>query len=203
MYEFITQRTMTSRTYNSALRAAQAEATRNRILEAVVEVLAEGVETLSIPAVAERAEVSVGTVYRHFGDKKGLLDGLVSYAGESSGIEIDRTPETLDQFDQVIRQVFRHFEATDDLLRAAFASRIGREARLQSSSRRLSYIEDLFRRVEPNLTPDQVTHVAKTTLILTASDTFREWKERLGLTPDEAAEEVTWTIRTLLEGLKT
>lgn len=193
---------MTSRTYKSALREAQAEATRTRILEAVVEVLAEGVETLSIPAVADRAEVSVGTVYRHFGDKAGLLNGLVSYAGESTGIEIDRAPETLDEVYEVVNKVFRHFEAVDDLLRTAFASRIGREARLQSSEQRLSDMEDVFRRVEPDLTPDQISHVAKTTLILTASDTFREWKERLGLTPDEAAEEVMWTIRTLLEGLK-
>lgn len=193
---------MTSRTYKSALREGQAEATRIRILEAVVEVLAEGVETLTIPAVAERAEVSVGTIYRHFGDKRGLLKGLVSYANQATGIEVDRTPDTLDDVDEVVHTVFRHFEAADDLLRAAFASRIGREARLQSSEQRLSDMEDLFRRVEPGLTADQVTHVAKTTLILTASDTFREWKERLGLTPDEAAEEVMWTIRTLLEGLK-
>ena len=193
---------MTARPYQSALREAQAEATRTRILEAVAEVLAGGVDTLSIPAVADRAEVSVGTVYRHFGDKAGLLKGLVAYAGTSTGIEVDRAPENLDELDEVVGKVFRHFEAVDDLLRAAFASRIGREARLQSSEQRLADMEAMFRHVEPDLTPEQITHIAKTTLILTASDTFREWKERLGLTADEAAEEVMWTIRTLLEGLK-
>ena len=192
---------MSPRTYKSALRDAQVEETRTRILDAVVEVLAEGVETLSIPAVADRAHVSVGTVYRHFRDKEALLTGLVAYANESSGIDIDRAPTTLDEVDEVVHQVFRHFEATDDLLKAAFASRIGREARLQSSERRLSDMEELFRRVEPSLTRDQVTHIAKTALILTASDTFREWKERLGLTAEEAAEEVMWTIRTLLNGV--
>lgn len=193
---------MSPRTYKSALRDAQVEATRTRILDAVVEVLAEGVETLSIPAVADRADVSVGTVYRHFRDKEALLTGLVAYANESSGIDIDRAPQTLDEVDEVVHQVFRHFEATNDLLKAAFASRIGREARLQSSERRLSDMEELFRRVEPSLTPEQVTHIAKTALILTASDTFREWKERLGLSAEEAAEEVMWTIRTLLDGVK-
>src|SRR6056297_3178985 len=112
---------MSPRTYKSALRDAQVEATRTRILDAVVEVLAEGVETLSIPAVADRADVSVGIVYRHFRDKEALLTGLVSYANESSGINIDRAPTTLDEVDEVVHQVFRHFEATNDLLKAAFA----------------------------------------------------------------------------------
>lgn len=192
---------MTSRTYKSALREAQAEATRARILEAVAEVLAEGVETLSIPAVAERAEVSVGTVYRHFGDKTGLLRNLVSYAGKSTGIEIDRMPETLQEVDEVVHKIFHHFEEVDDLLRAAFASRVGREVRLESTGQRLADMEDLFGGLEPGLKSDQIAHLAKVTLILTASDTFREWKERLGLNPDEAAEEVMWTIRTLLRGV--
>jgi AcrR family transcriptional regulator len=52
--------------YNE-LRAAQAQATRARILEATVNVMARGVASVSIPAVAREARVSVPTVYRHFG----------------------------------------------------------------------------------------------------------------------------------------
>lgn len=193
---------MTTRAYKSELREAQAEETRRKILEAVTQVLAEGVETLSIPAVAEQAGVSVGTVYRHFGDKSGLLQGLVAYAGESTGIEIERIPEDIDEVDDVVHKVFRHFEATNDLLRAAFASRIGREARLESSEERLALMKQLFGQVAPDLEAEEVAHLAKTALILTASDTFREWKERLGLSPDQAADEVMWTIRTLLRGIR-
>ena len=192
---------MSTRSYKSELREAQAESTRTRILEAVAEVLAEGVETLSIPAVAERAGVSVGTVYRHFGDKPGLLQGLVTYAGAATGTNFERIPENLDEVDHEVRKVFQHFEATGDLLRAAFASRIGREARLESFEQRLSIMEKVIRQLAPDLDSEDVSHLARVSLILTVSDTFREWKERLGLTADEAADEVMWTIRTLLKGV--
>ncbi|HZD23594.1 MAG TPA: TetR/AcrR family transcriptional regulator [Acidimicrobiia bacterium] len=52
-----------SRTYKSELREEQAEATRRRILEALAQVMADGVNALSAP-VAQRAGVSVGTIYK-------------------------------------------------------------------------------------------------------------------------------------------
>jgi len=57
------------RPYNNELRAQQAEATRSRILDATIRVMAGGVGTLSIPDVAREAGVSVPTIYRHFGTK--------------------------------------------------------------------------------------------------------------------------------------
>ena len=61
--------------YNE-LRAAQAQATRARILEATVAVMARGVASVSIPAVAREAGVSVPTVYRHFATKRDLLTSV-------------------------------------------------------------------------------------------------------------------------------
>lgn len=194
---------MTPRKYHSELREAQTGATRDKILDALVEVLASGVDNLSVPAVAGRAGVSVGTVYRHFGDKSGLLEALVPYAGRRSGIAIDSLPETVEDFDDVVRRVFRHFEATDDLLRAALASSIGRDVRMRSTPERFEAMREPFRTVEPNLQPDQMDHIAKAALILTASDTYQQWKDRFGMGPDEAADEVMWVIRTLLRGAVT
>src|SRR5215216_737500 len=56
-----------TRTYNSPLRAEQMEQTRERILEAAAEqLLEEGLEELSLPRAAQRARVSVPTIYRDF-----------------------------------------------------------------------------------------------------------------------------------------
>jgi AcrR family transcriptional regulator len=191
-----------SRSYKSELRQEQAEATRTRILDALVEVMAEGVDSLSIPAVAQQAGVSVGTVYRHFGDKPGLLRALIDHAAERTRMIIETVPRTLDGLDETVRSVFRHFENTDDLLRAAFASRLGREARIESSGERLETIERMITDLRPGLRPAEARHLSNVALILTASDTYREWRERLGLTPDEAADEVMWTIATLLKGIE-
>lgn len=189
-----------SRTYTSELRDAQAAATRERILDAVVEVLAEGVDTLSIPAVAERAGVSIGTVYRHFGDKSGLLKALIPHAGKGSGIDVESIPQTLEEVDDVVRKVYHHFENTDDLVRAAFASRIGREARIQGSAERLDVMRTMVRQIDPLLPANQSDHLAKPLLILTTSDVYLQWKDRLGLDSDEAADEVMWAIRTIFRG---
>ncbi len=193
---------MGSRTYNSELRTAQAAATRDRILDSVVEVLAEGVDTLSIPSVAERAGVSIATVYRHFGDKAGLLKALVPYAGRRTGVEVESIPQTLDAIDEAVHRVFRHFEETDDLMRAAFASRIGRDVRVQGSAERLEAFRRALGGIAPDLDPDQLDHVARLALILTTSEAFQQWRDRLQLTPDQAADEVMWAIRTVIRGLR-
>lgn len=191
---------MSKRTYTSELRQAQAETTRTRILDALVEVLAEGVETLSVPAVAERAAVSVGTVYRHFGDKAGMLEALIPHTQTRTGIEIDSVPESFEEMADAVSQVFRHFENTDDLLRAAFASRIGREVRIRGTAERLRLLETAFQKLEPELEADELNHIAKVGLILTTSEAYQQWKDRLGLSPEEAADEVTWAIETLIKG---
>lgn len=192
---------MTSRKYTSELREAQAEATRDRILDAVVEVLADGVDALSIPAVADRASVSVGTVYRHFGDKAGLLQALIPHAARRTGTEVSSIPDSLEEIDEVVREVFRHFENTDDLLRAAFASRIGREVRVQGTPERLELLAEAFRRIDPGLEPAQVEHLARLALILTTSEAYQQWKDRLEMSPEEAAAEVMWGVRAMLRGV--
>lgn len=193
---------MTTRSYTSELRNAQAEATRTKILDALVEVMADGAETLSIPAVARRAGVSVGTVYRHFGNKAGLLNGLLPYIAERTGIETTTIPRDLAEMEVAVHLVFRRLEASDDLLRAALTSGVGREARLQSTPMRMDLLRQMFEQLEPTLAEEQIEHLARVALILSTGDVYLEWKERLGLTTGETAEEVIWAIRTLLKGLK-
>lgn len=54
--------------------------TRERILQAAAELLAEGgSEAVSTRAVSARAGVQAPTLYRLFGDKQGMLDALISY----------------------------------------------------------------------------------------------------------------------------
>jgi AcrR family transcriptional regulator len=75
-----------TRSYRSELRAEQARATRDRILEATLRVMARGLASLSIPEVAREAGVSVPTVYRHFGDLDALLDAFWPWFVESLGL---------------------------------------------------------------------------------------------------------------------
>ena len=46
-----------ARQYDSPLRTEQLEATRGRILDAAIRVMAGGIDTLSVPAIAHEAGV--------------------------------------------------------------------------------------------------------------------------------------------------
>ena len=53
---------------------ARGHATINRLLDAAEQLLDDGgIDAATVPAIAERANVSVGTIYRHFADKDELL----------------------------------------------------------------------------------------------------------------------------------
>jgi AcrR family transcriptional regulator len=69
------------RKYHSPLRADQARQTRARISDAAFNLFAEGgYAATTIAAVAAAADVSQETVYLTFGDKRGLLEGVIGRA---------------------------------------------------------------------------------------------------------------------------
>ena len=69
--------TIVKRPYHSPLRRAQAEETRNRILDASLRLFAtQGYAATSIAAIAREAGVVPETVYATFRTKRGIVDGL-------------------------------------------------------------------------------------------------------------------------------
>ena len=69
------------RRYHSPLRADQARETRRRILDAAFGLFVDrGYAGTTVAAVAEQAGVSPETIYLAFGDKRGLLEGVIEVA---------------------------------------------------------------------------------------------------------------------------
>ena len=67
------------RPYRSPLREAQAEATRQRILEAGLALFAErGYPATSVNQIAQAAGVSTETIYASVGSKRGIIDALLA-----------------------------------------------------------------------------------------------------------------------------
>lgn len=72
-----------TRSYHSPLRARQATETRELVLQALAELVTErGTTEFSVQEVADRAEVSLRTVYRYFPNRQALLDGLTELVDE-------------------------------------------------------------------------------------------------------------------------
>jgi AcrR family transcriptional regulator len=86
-------KTTTPRRYESPVRRQQALETRQRIIEAGCKLLrSSGIRdwrALTIRAVAERAGVNERTVYRYFGNERGLRDAVMNRLEEKAGIELD------------------------------------------------------------------------------------------------------------------
>jgi AcrR family transcriptional regulator len=80
------------RPYDSTLRKERAAETRERILLAGSELLHhESVrdwKKLTVRAVAEKAGVNERTVYRYFGNERGLRDALLQRNEEDAGIDL-------------------------------------------------------------------------------------------------------------------
>jgi AcrR family transcriptional regulator len=188
----------TVRGYRSELRAEQAEATRRRILDATLRVMAGGVATVSIPAVARQAGVSIATVYRHFGSKSGLLKALYPHLMPRVGMYDTPPPGSIREFRNLIRTVFDRLDAADDLARVAMASPAAQEARSATMPDRLRFSRQFVGAIASELPDADQDRIARVAVVLTMSSSLRTWRDHLGASADEAADDVEWTIRSLI-----
>lgn len=180
--------------YNET-RAAQAQATRVRILEATVSVMARGVASVSIPAVAREAGVSVPTVYRHFGTKQDLLAAVYVHVVRRAAQGDFVPPRTLDELRDGIRTIFNGLDTADDLARAAMASPAAAEARRAGMPERLEIYRRLADAIAPNLAQADQARIARLLTVLISSSSLRLWRDHLGSSVEEAADDIDWAIK--------
>ena len=184
----------TMRAYNQ-LRAEQAEETRVRILEATLRVMARGISSVSIPAVAREAGVSVPTVYRHFGTKQDLLAAVYLHVVRRTAPGELVPLRTLDELREGVRAVFQGLDSADDLARAAMASPAAAEARRMGMPARLEIYRRMADAIAPKLAQGDRDRIARVLTILISSSALRLWRDHLGSSVEEAADDIDWVIR--------
>ena len=187
-----------ARTYRSDLRAEQADATKARILEATGRVMADGIASVSIPAIAREAGVSVPTVYRHFATKAELLAAMYPHLLRRSGLDELVPPRSMDGLRDGLRALFERTDSFDDLARAAMASPASDEVRRLSMPDRLAWARDLADSVEPPLPVLERERIARLLVVLTSSSAIRMWRDQLDASVDEAADDVDWVVRAAI-----
>src|SRR4029077_18549807 len=97
--------------------------------------------TISVPAIAREAGVSVPTVYRHFGTKGALLSALYPYAARRTRMDTGGDPTSPEELRGAIRAYFERLDALGDLARAAYASPIADEVRHATMRSRVQRIQ--------------------------------------------------------------
>ena len=187
-----------TRTYHSELRAEQAEETRSRILDAAMRVMATGIASLSVPAVAREAGVSVPTVYRHFGTKAELLAELYPHAARRAGLDGVPDPSTVGDVRSAVRAVFERLDALDDVGRAALVSPIADQVRHTTMPSRFERIRAIGKSIEPPLTNADLDRITRILVILISSSSLRTWRDHLGASSEQVADDIDWILRAAI-----
>ena len=161
-------------------------------------VMATGLASLSVPAVAREAGVSVPTIYRHFRTKAELLAAVYPLAMRRAGLDTIADPRSLDELRPTIRSLVERLDRLDDLSRAAMASPAGAELRHATMPARYQRLRLIADAIEPKLRKADRDRIARLLAVVTASSSLRMWRDHLGLSVDEVAKEVDWIVRAAI-----
>ena len=106
--------------------------------------MAERSFAITLPAVAERADVTVKTVLRHFGSRDALIDAAWSQAYDE--VMAERNPPPGDP-DAALKVLIAHYERRGDMALAMLADENDPRAARMNSAGRLAHrewVEEVF-----------------------------------------------------------
>lgn len=187
-----------ARSYSSPLRAEQAAATRERIVDAAVELLqATDPGAFSMPDVADQAGVSVSTVYRAFPTKDDLISGVLEAIRERFEIAAGSPPTTREELQASVPGAVRAVYELEPLYRALFATAAGREAHRATAGERSASVDRAVTDRLDGLDERQRRLVTSVLYLVTSSKSVLWLKDYAGLDVDEAADAVAWAVTVL------
>lgn len=186
--------------YHSPLRAAQAAATRDRILAACASLMQSGAD-LTYSAVALAADVQERTVYRHFPAKADLQTALWEWI-TSRLTHTDFAPRTTDELVASMRNSFAGFDASAPLIQSMLHSPQGAEVRVRQQPARRAMFRACADSAAP-LAPAEVRERAAAALqVLYSAPSWDLLRTFWNMDADQAADTIELAIRSLLGGLQ-
>lgn len=187
------------RTYKSPLRSSQRDATRRAIVSAAYELIRSSPESLTVPAIAARAGVSVPTVNRHFPSRQALHEGVVAHldALAEVGPKPDLAPEDVfgAGLGPLTRELFVRFAAVG-MPPGTHAAISELRARV-TIPRRRKLTDDAIARVLPTLREPHRTWLSDLVVVVLSSSMVGTMQSYLGHPPEENARRVEWMLATL------
>ena len=185
----------------SSLREQQAAVARERILQAVAQLIErEGAAVVTMPQVAELSGVSLRTLYRYYPTREALLEG----AGRWIGGELPGQgyPAGLDDIADSFQRACRDFDERPGLVRAMAMSEVGREARSARRRVRLDAIRHALEQEVGALTEAELRRAEAVLAYLHNMLAYTTLREEHGLDGEEIGEALGWAIRTLVGDLR-
>jgi AcrR family transcriptional regulator len=186
-----------NRSYESPLRAEQMDRTREKLIAAGVDIVAEaGGEELTVRLVAARAGVSVPTAYRHFPDRDALVSAMALWVNEKiGGVDVPRSFEDATAW---IRQIYARFEINDRLMRAQLNTPAGRQLRAKNQKARHHMILGMTEASFPSATPVMQHRLAALVQLLVNVPAWVSLHDNWGMGGVEAGAVTGWAMETLI-----
>lgn len=178
------------------LRDRQRAQTRESIVNAAAALLVSGDEALSIPAVADRAGVSIRTVYRYFATKTDLVEAVAHVddpaqtAGAMPAVDGSDLHEWLTRGWSV--------EVQTPLLRAQLRTASGVDVRRARRRRHRAFAEAVLDDWEVELTDDARRSVADLLLLMTGGAALVELTDVLESSVERATASAAWAVEAIL-----
>lgn len=192
-----------TRSYNSQLRQQQAEATRERILDAMAAIYEEEgrVEAATARAVAARAGVREITVYRHFPNRERLLQGLWARLNRKYGVTVGM-PEDAAEVAGKMEALFQSFEAAPAHILASIRTEQGLKVRDSLNPERSAAFLKIVQDIAPRLDEPDRRKAAAVLQLLYSAYSWVSLREQWDLRGAPAAEAVAWAVETLIADLR-
>ena len=190
----------TKRRYESPLRAAQRESTRQAIVAAAHALLKTAPDELTVAAIAARAGVSVPTVNRHFPSRQALLEGIVAHLDAETGLEPSAPEDPSTYFttglEPLLREMCAKFSGVT--LPSPTNAVLGELRSKVTIPRRRRLTDDAIARLLPDLGEPHRTWLSDLLVVLLSSSMVHTMQSYLGLPPEESAARMQWLVSALL-----
>lgn len=186
------------------LREGHKRATRERIVRAVSELVAEAhPAAISVPAVAARAGVGVATIYRYFPTKEALLDASVLVMGSEASItSLAQLPTSFDELARMLPAAFADLADHLPLARNQLASPLGRELRRRRWEAKKVAVDAALSGSGIDPTSAGGQRFGAITDVLTSSTALLELHDKAGISVEDAAAYVLWALSVLERATK-
>jgi AcrR family transcriptional regulator len=186
------------------LREGHKRATRERIVRAVSELVADAhPAAISVPAVAARAGVGVATVYRYFPTKEALLDASMLVMGTDVSItSLAEMPRSFDELTGMLHAAFADVAAHLPLARNQLASPLGRDLRRRRWEAKRVAVDAALEGSGIDPGSDAGRRLGAIADVLTSSTAVLELHDKAGIPVDDAADYVLWALAVLEQAPK-
>lgn len=175
------------------LRDEQLARTRERILDATARIMARDITKLSIQEIVRESGVSRPTVYRHFDNKKAIVQAISERAKARRRVPELRTAETLAEAIAIHRALWKTPVAREE--RAALWAA---EDELQIRRGGLDILRELVARDAAHLPAEDRERAAKILRVLFSGDTQSAFERIVQAPGEEAVEICIWAAARIL-----